>query len=228
MGRTVILMAYRGDGEGYGGSGWRDRAFTFVFDYLAEFTDDIVIHDSGDRPFNISKTYNQVAEKAGAWDKAIIHPPDVFVPFDALSRAVEAADDTGVVWPYKKRSRLDAAQTEAFYAGKRDFPEKRYDGPFPPMVLTRKVWDTVGGFYEGLIGHGSEDSIFAHCATVMCGPRRRTPGHKTVLFHPKPYTKEPVPEHDREFFAHQADNKELLKHFWTLKTPEAIREFLDG
>lgn len=225
MTRTVVLMAYRGDGEGYGGSGWRDRAFTFVWDYLSPRFE-VFTADSGDEPFNISKSYNLAAEKAGDWDKAIIHPPDVFVPADKLEEAVALVDDTGLVWPHKKRSRLTARQTEQFYAGRRDFPEKRYEGPVPPWVLTRKVWDTVGGFYEGLKGHGAEDSIFAHCATVMCGPRRRLPGSLTVLFHPKPYTSEEVPEHDREFFAHQEENKKMRAFFWSLKTPEDIRRFL--
>lgn len=232
MSKTVVLTAYRGDGGGYGGSGWRDRAFTFVWDYLTSHIPaaQIITHDSGHQPFNISQTYNQAAEKAGDWDKAVIHPPDVFVPWPQIEQAIEIADSSGAVWTYDHIVKMNKHHTEQFYAseGSIRFKGQHYPWAYPPFVVSREVWNTVGGFYEGLKGHGAEDGIFKHCTEVLCGPQRRIPGTMYTFYHPRKGTSpdSEIPDYDKEFYAHQDANLKEREKIWAIKDPEALRAFL--
>lgn len=231
--KVVILSAFRGDGEGYGGKGHRDRAFTHCYDEWGLTPWSLSIGDSGDDPFNISKSYNKAANTLG-WDKAILHPPDERVEMDQLKEAVElAGPGVGLVYAFDHEIRLTEEGTTSFYEGKgvQDVQEvhiaerrPKKGKPMPaysgPRVITRELWEDIGGFDERIRGWGGEDDIIAHCARILGGPHKRVAGPMISLFHPRHRA---APKAEKAFFANRAANRVLRDEYRRIKDPIALR-----
>lgn len=228
-------MAFRGDGEGYGGKGWRDRAFTYVYDNLRYSPWELFVADSGDDPFNISKSYNKAAREAGAWDKAILHPPDEWVPWSQLDEAVQRATN-GMVYAFDREVRLTESGTVDFFNGSRMFvagqvaerrpkPGKAMPAYSGPRVVTRETWEAVGGFDERIVGWGAEDEIFAHCVRVLGGPHERVEGEMISLYHPRHAA---APEEERAFFNNKKANRALWAEVRKIVDPDELREYIQS
>lgn len=235
MSRAVILTAFRGDGEGYGGKGHRDRAYTHCVDVWTSTPWDFFEADSGHEPFNISKSYNLAAEKAGDWDKAILHPPDERVSIAQMEEAVErAGPGKGLVYAFDHELRLTEGGTNYFYSGARDFyptdiarklPEPGQEMPAwsGPRVITRDLWEDIGGFDERLSGWGAEDVILAHCAKVLGGPHERVKGPMHSMYHPK---HKDASDEESQFFAQYKSNKKVWKVYERITDPVELREYI--
>lgn len=128
-------------------------------------------HDVG--PFNRSAAINRAAALAGNWQVAVIIDCDVLPSkegvLDAIAHAVltggPAAGHTG-------RKNLNQRGTKLVMDGFKGSWERligsRHDkcisGAF---VVTRELWDKLGGFDESFVGWGFEDTAFeAACETV--------------------------------------------------------------
>jgi len=140
--------------------------------------------------FNRSAAVNTAATLAGDWRTAIIidsdvicHPPNVF-------EAIELANSSGrMVLPYDVRKDLNAMGSEAIMTGYKGnwnkFVRLRYtDGVSNVVVLTRALWDAVGGLDPAFQGWGWEDNAFrAACWTFSGGPELRIPGEVWHFYH---------------------------------------------
>lgn len=219
MSDPVVLMAFRGDGEGYGGEGWRDRSFTFVYDHLDPHFE-VVVADSGDEPFNVSKSYNLAARLAGDWDTAILHPPDECVPIESIRRAADL-NHPGMAHAFDRGVWLNGEGSDRFReTGQVDesaVNRRKTRSTSGPRVVTREAWETVGGMNEHLSGWGSEDTILAHCFKVLVGPPAWVDGLKVHLWHPR---------NQGSFYAHKRENRALRAKIERITSPAKLRDYL--
>src|SRR5690606_20504372 len=132
---------------------------------------------------SIGRTWNRCASER-PWDRAIRWAAD-FVMLDPSSvlRALEV--DHHYVLAMDVCSTLSGDQTEAVHLyGPKWFPPTGL--PFGGVnVVSRAMWEDVGGFDERFVGWGHEDRAFVHAVEVLHGPRARVPGHMLNLWHPK-------------------------------------------
>lgn len=147
-------------------------------------------------PFNRSAAINAAAGAAGEWDVAVIIDGDVVVDHRMVHGAIDKAVRTGgPVLAYTERDQLtpqgtphvlalDPATVDMRMAPRlwRRWVRGRLRGSCSSAnVVTRELWDAVGGFDEDFVGWGYED-IAARVAweTVSGVEMFKIPG---VLFH---------------------------------------------
>lgn len=209
---TVVLMPFRGDG------GWRDRNFEVAYAQASSLGYPVHVGDSGDEPFSIARTWNLLADRP--WDRAIRWAADfVMVDTASILRAVES--DHHYVFGFDQVSTLNGAATEIVHRhGPRSFP--RSPLPFGGInVVSRAMWDDVGGFDERFIGWGHEDRAFVHAVETLWGPRVRVPGHMLNLWHPKRRQRP-----NDAYFARQTENLALLAEYESITDPAELRAYL--
>lgn len=213
MSSTVIWIPFRGDG------GWRDRNFEVAHRQATSLGFPVWVHDSGDQPFSIARTWNELGERDG-WDRAILWGAD-FVLVDPSSVHAALAVDHHWVFAFDRVSTLNAFATRIVHRhGPREFPPSNL--PFGGIrVITRSMWETVGGYDSRFLGWGHEDRAHVHCVEMLCGPRRRVPGHMLNLWHPK---RRQLPS--AAYFARQTKNLELLREYQAITDPGDLRRFL--
>lgn len=183
--RVVVLTPWRGDG------GQRDRLYAAVGPYVAELGWPVIEGHSGDEVFSLARTWNHLAATAGDWDVAVLHEADYFVEHGQIRAAVAAAVDgyPGQVYAYDRHVKLNQAATARFLTGKRGpwGPQDRRIGKHRtggPRVVSRALWEAVGGFHDGFVGWGYEDNAFRD-ACERISPPLRVPGDLVNLWHPK-------------------------------------------
>lgn len=209
-----MWMPYRGDG------GWRDLNFEVAHAQASSLGLDVWVHDSGDQPFSIARTWNDLGTRDG-WDRAICWGADfVLADTAAIDRAL--AVDHHWVFAFDRVSTLKAPDTDRVHRGE-PFDPPASTLPFGGIrVITREMWETVGGYDPRFIGWGHEDRAHAHCVEILCGPKVRVAGHMLNLWHPK-RRQQP---HDG-YFARRHDNAVLWAEYQAITTPEGIRSFLE-
>lgn len=170
--RVVVLVPRRA------GVADRDRIWAFVRAWWArDFPDMRIVegdHDD-DGPFNRSKAMNAAARAAGEWDVAVILDADVLVGVEQLHAAIARTVETGgPTLAFTERVCLSSAATRQVLSGWRgDWRSgKSVQNVYTDMcssvvVVTRKLWDTLGGFDEGFVGWGYEDNAFMCAAETM-------------------------------------------------------------
>lgn len=209
--RTVVLVPRRG-------GGWRDEAWAAIYPEIEKLGYEVFTADSDTEVFAITHAWNKAAELAGDWDQAILHLADqCIVTPESVHEAVNS-DHPGIRWCFDKAIRLNEAGTKAFIEGKRgtkwDRKELRKKQlPYPmiephiwyegPRVVTRELWDKVGGFTERMVGWGAEDQLFSHLAERHY-PSIRAKGVMVDLWHPKYNAEDP-------YYQNHADNIRIYK-----------------
>lgn len=195
--RVVVLVPRRADG------GRRDMVWAYVRARWAEQHPDWPVfeghHDDGG-PFNRSAAVNAAAAAAGAWDVAVIADSDTFVGSDQIASAVESAARSGrITFAYDRFVYLGRKMSDRVMEG---FVGNWWPGVVWTMpgtcssmvVVTRGLWDRVGGFDEGFVGWGGEDVGFSLACQALGGGHDRTRGDAWHLYHdPAPHT------HDHEW-----------------------------
>lgn len=172
----------------------RDRIWQFVSEWWTRELPDarIVCGDHDDGPFNRSKAMNAAARNAGDWDVAVILDADVLTNVDHVHRAIERAVDTGgPVLAFTERVCLNRGATRRVLGGWRGDWRARgsvqhvyTDMCSSVVVVTRALWDAVGGFDEGFVGWGYEDNAFMCAAETLSGcAMERIPGECWHLYH---------------------------------------------
>lgn len=210
--RAVIVIPYRGTDR------WRREAFARVHAQARTLGLRVVVGDSGDEPFAIGRTWNRLAVDAGEWDYLVRWGADFLLedPRQVLAaiRALEGRD--GYV------SAASRAHRQTHLEAKRRIV--RYRGPATfgaPSVVTRTVWESVGGFDERFTGWGHEDRAFLHGVELLFGKRARVPGGQCVLWHPR------APRGSDDAYMGRRDaNLELWRGIKTIRTPEAWQSYL--
>lgn len=173
----------------------RDRLWTFCSNRWRELHPDFPVfegnHDSG--LFNRSLAINQAAELAGHWDVAIILDADVLIDPRCVTDAIQVAVQTdGLVVAGDKRIHLSRKGTDQILKGfagsweQTGFQEKTYTDHWSScIVITRKLWDAVGGFDPLFQGWGYEDDAFrCACETMADRTMLEVAGTIWHLWHP--------------------------------------------
>lgn len=211
--RAVVWMPFRGDG------GWRDRNFDAVYRQAESLGFQVWVHDSGDDPFSIARTWNELGGRDG-WDRAIRWAADfVMVDTDPILEAV--ATDHHYVFTFDQVSTLNEASTAIVHKhGPRTFPTSKL--PFGGInVVTRTMWEDVGGFDSRFLGWGHEDRAFVHAVEVLHGPRVRVAGHMLNLWHPKRRQRP-----NDAYFKRQDENRRIWDEYRAITDPDELRRFL--
>jgi hypothetical protein len=182
---VVVLVPRRADG------GRRDQIWEYVRSrWTAEHPAWRIVeghHDEG--LFNRSAAINAAAADAGDFDVAIIADSDSFVSAAQIDAAVARAVETGqMTLAYDRFTYLTHDMSNAVMAG---FDGNWWTGSEWSMtgtcssmvVVTRKLWDQVGGFDEGFVGWGAEDVGFSLAAQTFGSGLQRVPGDVWHLWH---------------------------------------------
>lgn len=134
-------------------------------------------HEEHEGPFNRSVAINRAAEAAGSWDVAVIIDSDVLCDPNAVRAAVDMAVATnGMVLGYTDRYSLSPRGTERVMGGFRGnwkktgfLLGKAKDACSSCVVVTRELWEDVGGFDEAFVGWGWEDVAFRIACETLSG-----------------------------------------------------------
>lgn len=153
-------------------------------------------HGEEEGPFNRSAAINRAAENAGDWDVAVVIDADVFLYPKMVHGAIDRARRTGgMVLAYTERHQLTRQGSPHVMAANpatldlrmaprtwRRYTRGRLRGSCSSAnVVTRALWDAVGGFDEAFIGWGYEDIAFrVACETLSGVEMFKIPG---VLYH---------------------------------------------
>lgn len=210
----------------------RDRLWTFCRKWWEHDHPDwrIVegVHEFG--PFNRSAAINRGAREADAWDVAVIIDADVLADPHATASAVELAHATNrMVLGYNERIHLTNNGTEKVLGGFKGSWEqpgmiaKRFtDSCSSLVVVSRELFDRVGGFDEQFVGWGWEDVAFRiACETLGDGPMTKISSKLWHLHHRVSHENNPR-EHTYQANRRRADLYKAA-HF----RPETMRALLD-
>jgi hypothetical protein len=167
----------------------------------------VVGTDDGTDPFHKTLALNRAAA-ASSGSILAIWDTDTWIDERLVTDAVQQVAADPRIWcrPYCDKLKMNAAATDAVLAqgvawdgtpptgfGK---PEWRTTYRYaPPFVVSRILWDTVGGMCERFRGWGQEDEAFALAAERLFGaaprpsrPRDRGPSvpraHRSIRLRP--------------------------------------------
>lgn len=157
----------------------RDRLWSFARTWWEQSHPDWPIveghHDVG--PFSRSAAINTAAAAAGDWDVAVIIDADILCDPMAVRSAVDVAAATdAMVLAGDERVMLTKQGTQRIIDGYRGnwrvrgIQERVYtDGCSCCVVVSRTLWDQVGGFDSLFVGWGFEDIAFRIAAETLSG-----------------------------------------------------------
>ncbi len=159
----------------------------------------IFVGEDTSEHFNISLARNDAAQKAGDWNIAVILDSDTLVSPEQISAGIELARKTdAVTYPFTERWELDDVGTNMFLKDENS-NWQQHAGLYQRVplggciIVTRKLWDIVGGFDPGFIGWGHEDGAFMLACTVLGKQEmQRVPGKVLHLEHAPAKTKSPT------------------------------------
>lgn len=221
--RLVALVPRRSDG------GHRDEVWSWVRSHwmAAHPTVDVFEGHHDDGPFNRSAAINTAAAAAGEWDVAVIADGDSFVSTSQLATAVDTAARTHrITFAFNRFRYLDEAMSRRVRDG---FPGDWMPGVRWTMndtcssqvVVSRTLWDRVGGFDEGFVGWGMEDIGFSLACQALGGGMERVDGDVWHLWHPV------SPENDPSDPLYVANVARMKRYEACNYDPRKMRRLLD-
>lgn len=185
MSKVSVLIPYGGIYDD-----WRHRLFEFVVDrFRTDFPQwEVVIGDCGN-PFNRSAARN-VAARLATGDVYVICDADTTYPNPSQMQMMADGVDAKtwympeVYYQTTEKWTLETIGGADLFHRPLDY-ENRYVGqPGGWRVCTASAFEMVGGFDEGFMGWGYEDTAFSEAmSTVFNKPRRL--GSALHLWHPK-------------------------------------------
>lgn len=202
---VAVLVPRRSDG------GHRDRLWEFARAWWLNQHPDWPIFEgeSPDGPFNRAAAINAAAAKAGPWDVALIIDSDIIANPEAVRSIVSVAHDTGrMCVSHTRRVMLNQRMTERIlggFTGSWNAPGQKVwtDSCSCCIAVSRTLWDRLGGFDEGFVGWGYEDSAFGALAIEATGPIHFERSDLFHLWHPE------SPEASRNSPLRRANEKRL-------------------
>jgi len=160
----AILMPYRSDG------GRRAQLYSFVRTWIRDNYDYPVYVGDTDGEFNRGRARNAAAAAAGDWDVGIFHDADTIAHPQAVEEAIDLALITGkmVVAADAYMYTSEGSTNRILSSGSPAFARPvSLDGGgiiarpcSGVVVVTRELYDAVGGYIETFDGWGFEDLIF--------------------------------------------------------------------
>lgn len=221
--RVVALVPRRADG------GPRDELWAWVRDRwpVAHPGVDVYEGHHDDGPFNRSAAINTAAAHAGEWDIAVIADADSFVSTEQLDAAVALAADTHrITFAFNRFHYLTESMTVRIMGGytgswRGGIRFTMGDTCSSQVVVSRRLWDTVGGFDEGFVGWGMEDIGFSLACQALGAGMERIPGDVWHLYHPI------SPENDPNDPLFQANVARMERYKACNYNPRRMRALLD-
>lgn len=197
---TIVIAPYRPDG------GWRDRLWQFLLaTYWKPMGYPIVVGEHLDGVFNRSKAINDAADRD--WKYAIIADCDTWVPAGQLHRAVMNAKITNhLSAAFDSVVELTQPTTQDLLEGKIGLTDslgtarirrRDLETQSSMLVVSRPLWDRVGGFDENFTGWGGEDNAFWKACTLHGGRPHRISGNAYHLWHMPADGKHSGPEYTK-------------------------------
>lgn len=183
---TVVAIPYRPD------HGHRDRLFTHLKDnYWNHVGFPLSVGRNDDIQFNRSAAINQALQ--GDWDIAVIADADTWVPAKQLHQAIIMAKATGVlvaafdaVVELSREGTHDILTGTTTLAGSFKVDRVRtreLETQSSMLVITRSLWDKVGGFDERFRSWGCEDNAFWKACALHAGEPVRVTGNAYHMWH---------------------------------------------
>jgi len=216
---TVILVPYRSDGAR------RDQLWQYVRRHLTKHHPDwpVILGQSPDGPFNRSAAINDAADCD--WDTAVITDADTFVPPTQLTQAVALAGER-LVAAFDHVVELTRTVTERHLAGGRNIIYAGNVRTEPltiqssVLVISRTLWDRVGGFDEAFVGWAAEDNAFWRACSIHGGEPLRVKGPAYHLWHrpSRPSWRDP----------HYQANQQRWQHYLAADTVDDLNELRDN
>lgn len=184
---VAVLVPRRGDG------GHRDRLWVFAKEWwLGQHPDwPIFEGESPDGPFNRAAAINAAHKAAGPRDVYLVIDSDILANPEAVRAIVEvAATSNRMAVSHNRRVMLSAPMTEKIIDGFRGSWETRgqkvwTDSCSCCIAVSGVLWDRIGGFDEGFVGWGYEDSAFGAYAIAEGGPIHFESSTLFHLWHPE-------------------------------------------
>lgn len=185
--KVVVLVPRRA------GNPYRDEVWAWLLGWWqTNFAHPLFEGHHDDGPFSRSKALNSAGLLAGDFDVAVLGDADVLVDPGLLHAAIGAATHTGgPVLAYTERIHLDKAGTRRILDGYRGdwrpFTRTQlFDSCSSAVVVTRELWERVGGYDELFEGWGWEDIAFRIATETLSGkPLVKLQGTCWHLWHPK-------------------------------------------
>lgn len=183
-----------------------------------------------DGPFNRSAAINQAAALAGDWDVAVIIDTDTIPETRNIASGAQVAAATGqMVVAHTRRHMLSKAATPKVLGGYRGSWSDRgmvektwHDSVSCAVLVSRKLWDTVGGFDEKFVGWGYEDTAFRiACETLTGAPIITLDGDTFHLWHPI------SPEANRNTPTYKANGVRVQRYRDARWRPDDLQVLLD-
>lgn len=184
---TVVAVPHKPD------FGHRDQLFTHLKDhYWDTIGFEVLVGRNTDDPFNRCAAINTALDTD--WQVAVIADGDTWVPQSQLHKAVMIARITKrLVAAFDAVVELDRDTTTGILAGRIPLAgsfgatkvrTRDIETQSSMLVITRGLWDRVGGMDERFQGWGGEDNAFWHACRLHGGEPHRTPGNAYHLWHP--------------------------------------------
>lgn len=223
---AVCLVPRRSD------SGRRDEIWQWVRRRWETLHPDIPVfegHDDGPGKFNRSKAINRAAVAAGDWDVAHIGDSDTIVDPRSVYQAIENAQQSGCefwltydVYHYLRRDMTDLIMDGYMGWWEAGSEWSMTNTCSSSLVVTRRLWDDVGGFDEGFIGWGFEDIAFSlKCQTFGNGLGRIGQSNAYHLHH------QPSAENDHTSPEWQAGKERMERYGKVAYDKPAMRSLIE-
>jgi predicted glycosyltransferase involved in capsule biosynthesis len=193
---TSVLVAFRDSSE----EQWRRRLWDFIRARLRVDHPDFEIiegSDDGTDPFCKSAAINQAAEHASG-DIFYILDCDSYVPPGQVLAAVSCIQILPGHWwkPWQMKVKLNAKDTEEVLGleawdgtvseqAVRKAENRNTYWSSPPLLLSREMFERVGGMDERFRGWGQEDDGFGYSLRAFYGLAEKIPGRAIHLHHPR-------------------------------------------
>src|SRR5690606_36016308 len=195
------------------------RAFARVHQQVRSLGFPVFVGDTGDEPFSIGRTWNALADEAGGWDYLVRWGADFLLEnphqvHAALARAKGRGGYVSCANEAHRQTRTEAESGKVRYRGPATFGA--------PSVVTRHLWETVGGFDERFAGWGHEDRAFLHGVELLFGGRSRVRGGQCVMWHPRAGKGTPD-----AYMGRRVANLELWRTIRRVRTPEEWAGYLN-
>jgi hypothetical protein len=161
----------------------------------------------GDRPgpWARAAACNAAAAAAGRWDVALVTDADTIPSSRPIREAVQIAYEThGAIRPHDRL--YDLNRSQSLIIGSRG-PQALTLSPRQKillggglLVISRRAWESVGGYDERFIGWGHEDSAM-NTSLLAEAYWDRIPGEAWHLWHPRDATDTPERRTNRRMMA---------------------------
>lgn len=146
-------------------------------------------------PFNRSAAINYMAGINGDWEIAVIADSDTWVHPCQLRQAITLARRTGrlvaaftsvieLTEDTTARIVADGITVDPWALGIERVRTEELQIQSSMLVVTRSLWDLIGGFDEKFVSWGAEDNAWWKAATILGGTPLRIDGAAFHLWHP--------------------------------------------